>query len=273
MLGLSNMAPYDFWLEEEGQRGFHSTFFVLPEHLQQPTAHDHYYRYADAVRCAGEAMTFAEATRRIAQQGWEIGLHGSYASALDEEILRREKAALEAMLEQPVASVRQHFLRFNIDVTPRAQAGAGFTADSTLGYSQTIGCRAGIAFPFYWAEAPELLEAPLIIHDVGLLRNSRERGHLDQALARARALIEQTAEVGGVATLSWHTHPESTGAQAVYQALLQTIAELDGWGCSLEELNVWWRNRRELLRESGVIGCNPRGPQVSGQDISVTRAA
>ena len=249
LVGCSDTAPYDFYLEEEGKRGFHSTFFVLPERLQHPTVYDHFYRYSDHVRLLGARMTFAKASQQAHALGWEIGLHGSYASAYDARILSAEKADLEAMLGQPVTAVRQHFLRFNAEITPRVQADVGFTVDATLGYSRTIGCRAGLAFPYCWPEQ-DLLEIPLIIQDVGLLRNSEHRGDLCQAIARVKALITRIAQIGGMVTLSWHTHPDSPGAHACYRALLDLISNLGGWGCTAGELNAWWRQRRAALRLS-----------------------
>jgi len=249
LVGAGNRAPYDFWLEEEDRRGFHSTFYILPERLEQCTPHDHYYRYRDRVMHAGRNVSFAEATRKAHDLGWEIGLHGSYLSAFNETILRSEKDQVENMLGHPVFSVRQHFLRFNVDVTPGIQARAGFMADSTLGYGNTIGCRAGMAFPYFWPEM-DLLEIPLIIHDIALLRNSPRPHDLPSAIVRAEALIRRIAEVGGVVTLSWHTHPDSPGAHVCYRALLDTISNLNGWGCSSAELNAWWRRRRAALKSA-----------------------
>ncbi|MHB0937008.1 MAG: polysaccharide deacetylase family protein [Armatimonadota bacterium] len=245
LAGTNDRNTYDFWLEEEGRRGFHSTFFVLPEQLEHPNVHDLFYRYDDMIVMNGTRVTFAEASRRMVGLGWEIGLHGSYNSAYDARILRAEKKQVEAMIGQPVTSIRQHYLRFHIDVTPRVHHHAGFQVDSTLGYSKIIGCRAGLAFPFFWPEM-DLLQIPLIIQDVGLLRN-RPHGKLQQATARAEALIRRIAEVGGVVTLGWHTHPESPGAYACYRALLDLISDLNGWGCSAGELNAWWRQRRAAL--------------------------
>lgn len=263
MTGGNNVKPYDFWLEEEGRHGFHSTFFVLPEALEQPTVYDQFYRYNDMIELDGRRMTFGEASREMVKRGWEIGLHGSYTSAYDAAILSTEKAQLEIMLEQPVTAVRQHYLRFHIETTPQVQSRAGFQVDSTLGYSQTIGCRTGMAFPFFWPGL-DLLQVPLIIQDVGLLRNQyggllrnqhegllrsngRHSNTLQQAMARAEVLIRRIAEAGGVVTLSWHTHPDSPGAYPCYRALLDLVSDLNGWGCSLGELNAWWRQRRAAL--------------------------
>jgi len=246
LAGDNDLAPYDYWLDEESRHGFHSTFFILPEQLAQPTVHDHFYHYHDIVLCEGIRMSFASATQQVRKRGWEIGLHGSYDSAFNAQILRAERDQLECMLGQPVSAVRQHFLRFNIDITPHVQQQAGFTVDSTLGYSKTIGCRAGLAFPYFWLEG-DLLEIPLIIQDVGLLRNGKQSRDLSKAIACAEALIVRIAEVGGLVTLSWHTHPDSPGALACYRALLDIISALDGWGCSAGELNDWWRERKEEL--------------------------
>ena len=46
-------------------------------------------------------------------QGREIGLHGSFKTYTDLEILRTEKKRLEKALGHPVFGGRQHFLRFS----------------------------------------------------------------------------------------------------------------------------------------------------------------
>ncbi|MHB9131101.1 MAG: polysaccharide deacetylase family protein [Armatimonadota bacterium] len=247
--GKSDLATFDFWLDEEKRWGFHSTFFVLPESLAQPTTHDHFYYYHDTVVFRGQRMPFTEAIRQVRASGWEIGLHGSYASADDAEILQADKQQVERILGEPVQSTRQHYLRFDADVTPRIQAAAGIRVDSTLGYSTTIGCRSGLAFPYYWPLEQELLEVPLSIQDVGLLRGRHRTQTLDAVTARARALITHIADIGGVVTLSWHTHPESPDAHQCYRALLQTIADLGGWGCSMSELADWWQLRRTMVKQ------------------------
>ncbi|HEY3417156.1 MAG TPA: hypothetical protein VGM23_09760, partial [Armatimonadota bacterium] len=215
-LGYSDPAPFDAWLEEEARFGFHSTFFVLPEHLAVPTLYDHYYRYDDRVHFRGQGMRFQEAARLASEAGWEIGLHGSYSSALDERIFSAEKGQIEAMLGAPILSTRQHFLRYDPAVTPRIHHRAGVEADSTVGYSTAIGCRAGIAFPYFLPMEGDVLEVPLSIQDVGLLRIHGHRLNLDAAIMRAQALIKRIADAGGVVTLSWHTHPESPGAHPCY---------------------------------------------------------
>jgi len=251
-IGGDDRAPFDRYLREEERLGFRSTFLVLPDRLLAPSRHDHWYRYSDRIRYEGRSMAFAAAARRVLKRGADIGVHGSYASAYDAAILAHDRGRVEDMLGAPVVSTRQHYLRFDADVTPRIQAAVGFRIDSTLGWSSTIGARNGLAMPFFWPSF-DLLEAPLIIQDVGLLRGADGGRDLSAAVSEAQAMIERVAETGGAVTLSWHTHPLGK-AYDCYCSLLATVSELGGWGCSLAEMDDWWRARRDRTRPAPTDG-------------------
>jgi hypothetical protein len=91
-----------------------------------------------------------------------------------------------------------------------------------------------------------LLEIPLTIQDVGILKSSNQHD-ISQSLADAKALISQIAKDGGVVTLSWHAHPQSPYAYDFYDNLLHFISDLGGWGCSVSDINSHWRTRRNEL--------------------------
>lgn len=254
-LGPSDRAPFDRYAREEERLGFRSSFLVLPDRLVAPTTHDHWYRHSDVVRYEGRSLTLAEAAKRLAARGFDIGLHGSYASAYDVGILRHDRGRIEEMLEASVVSTRQHFLRFDADVTPAVQAGAGLEIDSTLGYSSTIGCRNGLALPFFWPGL-DLVEMPLVIQDVGLLRGAGSLAERRVAAARAASVVERVAATGGAVSLSWHAHPGDGGYEC-YRGLLEVIERLGGWGCSLAQMNDWWRARRDRARAMPSGGAEP----------------
>jgi peptidoglycan/xylan/chitin deacetylase (PgdA/CDA1 family) len=244
----NDLDPFGWYMAEEEKHGFRSTFFVLTDELRKPTRHDHWYRLTDRVEFAGETIAFADAARLVQEAGWEIGLHGSYSSAEDAAILSAERARLEEAIGIEIASTRQHFLRFDAERTPGVHAAAGLKADSTVGFSTTFGCRVGIALPFFWHDHPDLLEVPITIQDVGLLRGARSSAELEEATARALRLVEFVAERGGAVTLAWHTHPDRS-VLSCYGTLLEKVAELGGWGCSVADVDSWWRRRREQVRK------------------------
>jgi hypothetical protein len=56
--------------------------------------------------------------------------------------------------------------------------------------------------------------------------------------------MDRVAEVGGVLTLLWHNEkrPDSP-AFGCYRAILKEAAARGAWGCSMRELDNWWRGR------------------------------
>ncbi len=113
--------------------------------------------------------------RQLVKDGFEVGLHGSYLSAVDEDIMAKEKAILENVLGQPVTKVRQHWLRYNEKVTPYIH-NKFFEYDSTLGWNDRIGFRSGCASPYrpydHKNHKPfEIIEIPQIIMDFNIYQS------------------------------------------------------------------------------------------------------
>lgn len=72
------------------------------------------------------------------QNGWEIGVHGSYNSFNSLELLKREKADLESIVNHEVIGIRQHYLNLS-ENTWELQRIAGFRYDASFGYLGRIG--------------------------------------------------------------------------------------------------------------------------------------
>jgi peptidoglycan/xylan/chitin deacetylase (PgdA/CDA1 family) len=164
----------------------------------------------DKIVFEGQLCTVAEVIREIDQRGWEIGLHPSWYSFDNADEMKRQKAALVGILGHDVVSVRQHFLHYDIRVTPHIQAEAGFKYDSTLGFNDNVGFRFGTCYPWrlYDLQAERelpLVEVPLVIQDVAML-NPAKGMRLDEKTAfQYIVLIANAVEaVGGVLTLLWH---------------------------------------------------------------------
>src|SRR5439155_19917609 len=123
----------------------------------------------------GERIRVADMMRTLHEEGFDVGLHGSYNSAVVPGRLVQEKQALEQAIGAAVTTTRQHFIHWDVRTTPRLQAEAGFTADSTLGFNRNVGYRTGTSLPVRWldlerGEPFDLLELPLVVHDGALLR-------------------------------------------------------------------------------------------------------
>jgi peptidoglycan/xylan/chitin deacetylase (PgdA/CDA1 family) len=247
--GTDPRWSFERWLRAEDAHGFHSTFFTFPSHVARPHACDANYRYSDPVRFEGRAMRCDAMFRAIADAGWEIGLHGSYHSATDAEILRGEREALERAIERPVVSTRQHYLHYDPARTPAVHEAAGFRADSTQGFNRSIGFRAGTAFPYRcwdWtaSRATSVLEVPQHVMDGALFAPFSLDYDADLAVRHVVQVMDEVERVGGCLTLNFHTdYVDVPTYWTTYERLLAEAARRGAWGCSVGELLDWWTTR------------------------------
>jgi hypothetical protein len=249
---------FDRWADEESRRGFRSSFYFCPPAPTTRHEYDALYTFEDAVQFDGHRMSVAQLTRTLIERGFEVGLHGGYLSHTHPGELSRQKKQIEDASGREAMGVRQHFLRFDIRATWAAQQRAGFRYDSTLGYNETPGFRAGIAAPYHpWDDARrapmELLELPLTAMDGALFRSL----HLDAdaAAARVREHLERVESEGGLAVLLWHPNAAAEaqfpGWWRAYLATLDHLAARGAWVTSAGEIASWWRERERRLEIRG----------------------
>ncbi len=248
---------FDRWVTEEERHGFRSSFYFVPPDPSEAHEYDPTYGFGDPVMFEGRRTNVKSMMRRMSQRGFDVGLHGSYLSHRDGDELARQKRSIEACTGHPVAGNRQHFLRFDIRETWTAQERAGFGYDTTLGYNEEVGFRAGIAAPFRpWdperRAARALIEVPLSVMDGALFRSLE----LDapRAIARVREHLEHVEQVGGLAVLLWHPNAAAEelhpGWWACYAATLEWLAARGAWVTGAAGIAAWWTEREVRQRGS-----------------------
>jgi peptidoglycan/xylan/chitin deacetylase (PgdA/CDA1 family) len=225
---------FDALLSAERERDASSTFFVLAGYGDP---HD------------GPAPETYERLRprlveTILAGGGEIGLHGSYLAARDGELLGREAATLRE-LGAEVDGQRYHYLRVDPHANLAPLPALGLRYDSSLGFSDAPGFRAGIAQPFrpwdFEADRPlDLVEIPLAAMDV-TLGESRYLGlSAKQAERPLLELLDRAAEQGGGFAILWHTdrfdRATAQGWDALYFRVLDAVRERSGVCLSAGEL-------------------------------------
>jgi hypothetical protein len=221
-------------LERERSRSASSTFFLLAAH------HD---------RRDGPSPEVYDRLRprlveTISALGGEIGLHGSYLAAENPTLLESEGRVL-AELGADVKGQRYHYLRVDPHVNLAQLPRLGFRYDTTLGFPDAYGFRAGIAHPFRpWdveADRPlDLVEIPLAVMDVTLAEERYLGLPLRAAEERLTALLDWAAEHGGGFSVLWHTDRfdpgTSHGWDELYFRLLEAAEERGGVCLSAGEL-------------------------------------
>ena len=137
----------------------------------------------------------------------EIGIHPGYYSYTSAKTLALEISRLSAVLDKPVTSSRQHFLRVRIPETYTLLVEQRIQEDYSMGYAETTGFRMGTARQTPWFnlrtnEISGLLLQPFCYMDGTL--NEYLKLSPEQAIEEVRKLKRVVKEFGGTFSFIWH---------------------------------------------------------------------
>lgn len=198
--GFEPKSPYwgfDTVIDIENKYNAKSTFFFLEESAKVQWWNPTSYKIALGRYHVNEPKV-AEMMRYLDANGWEIGLHGSYYSYDNPELLKREKVAIEDVLGHEIMGIRQHYLNWN-EKTWERQKEAGFKYDSTWGFTRAIGYKENKVTPFFPFGDPDFCEIPLVIMDSCFDSESERWDKLEQ-------LIAQAENENGILVINFHTN-------------------------------------------------------------------
>jgi len=180
----------------------------------------------------------------------EVGLHGSPESAFDLDVLKEELANLRSLGFNPTG-YRTHYLHFNYQTSFSILEEAGIKYDSTLGYWENIGFRAGISFPFFPFNIAEnrpfrVLEIPLIVMDTTLYSHKAMNLGFHASRRALRRLIDVAAKYQSHLSLLWHNTSfdpvDYPFWGALYWQTLSYAIKKHGWVTSLHNIYEEWVN-------------------------------
>lgn len=140
------------------------------------------------------------------EKGIEMGAHPGYYTYGSVERLREQFEYVRRAVGNTLIGGRQHYLRWSPETWEQWEE-CGFAYDSTVGYADRIGFRAGTCIPYKpWLLGPareaNLLEIPLTVMDATLSHYMGLR--TEQQLERIMRVVAKCRLVGGVFTLLWH---------------------------------------------------------------------
>jgi hypothetical protein len=184
-------------VQGEKQRGVSASYYFLPRH-----------RHRRDANYTIDAPGVTELLRSMEALGLEVGVHGTY-TCLDTPVgLAEEYDCVRAHGFHPQGG-RQHWLRFTLDRLISGLERSGALYDTSIGWVERIGYRAGACFAFppynFEEERPAtFIEIPLAVMDLSLrfelgsARNGDGYGDVAELLAASRRY-----GWGGVSVL-WH---------------------------------------------------------------------
>jgi hypothetical protein len=163
---------------------------------------------------------------RIQERGHVIGLHPSYDTCNNLELLSKEKDILEQYVGK-VRCGRNHFLRFEVPYTWQIWNDSGMEWDSTMGYAGKNGFRCGVCFEYnvfnvLTREKLNLKEKPLIIMDTTYwVYDNKGEDEIEKDL---KNLISATAKYNGECVVLWHN--SNIEQHKVWDVFVKVLAEV-----------------------------------------------
>lgn len=214
--------PYDTFeelMDLSETKGVKSHFFFL-----------HYGTHENDQNYSWDNPHVAEAIEKITKRGHHVGLHPSYNTFNNLDLLQTEKTEFESKFNKTVSSGRQHYLRFETPTTWQNWEDVGMTWDSTMYYSETLGFRCGTCrdFPVFNVLTKKTLalrELPLTFMDITFFKRI-ENNESEELLTELKSYINTVRKHGGTFIMLWHTNYLNLNVFEKHKAFYMKALEL-----------------------------------------------
>ncbi len=168
--------------------------------------------------------------------GWEIGVHGSYLSYNNIVLLKKEKRTLEDIIGHKIDGIRQHFLNRS-EETWTLQKEAGFLYDSSFGYKKKVGFQDKKYLPFTPSGMTDFKVVPLTIMDSNIMI-------CKNPWKEALRIIDEAEQNHACLVINWHqrvfNNKEFTGFSDLY---IQIIKECQARNGHFYTIGEYLRNK------------------------------
>jgi hypothetical protein len=237
--------PFDWFLQVE--KNLPATYFLIPfkNRAGANVSGTHAARRATKY----DVTDLGEWTKRLEHEGCELGLHGIDAWH-SVELGRVESERISSVTKESAVGIRMHWL-LRDENTYHVLDETGFAYDSTDGYNETIGYRAGTTQVFRPLGTRRLLELPMHIQDGALFYSNRLDLSEPEAWERCGGIIDDAGRFGGVLTCLWHdrSHGPERFWGDFYARLVGKLRTMNVWFGSAGQVVDWFRKRRQVALE------------------------
>ena len=241
---------FEEWMRIENEMGVKSSFYFIPFKD---------VKGIDAAKIREAKYDLDEGLiRRLVEGEWEVGTHGldnwKSVEKGEEELERISK------LTNTKVGTRIHWLLFDEETWKRLDD-AGYYYDTSFGYNEDVGLRAGTLQVYQLEGCKNLLELPLHIQDMGLfskfcwcplnnewIKNPCLNLSEDEAKKRCDEIFDYAKKYGGVVTLLWHqislAVPHNRGE--FYRYLVEKGLREGAWVTRAVDVVDWFKMRRNV---------------------------
>jgi hypothetical protein len=237
--------PFPWYLDVE--KGLGATYYLIP--FKRRAGDKVSAKHAERRASAYDVSDVSDWVCRLQRAGCEVGVHGIDAWHSVEKGTE-ERQRVDSVSGNSAAGIRMHWLLSDAD-TIRVLEEAGYDYDSTVGYNETPGYRAGTSQVYQPIGAKRLLELPMHIQDGALFFPQRLDLPDTSAWDLCARFIHHARTHGGVLTTIWHdrSHGPERFWGDFYKRLVGELKTQDVWFGTGSEVVQWFRARRSVTFE------------------------
>lgn len=219
-LSLDDSQTFDYLMDISEKNNLTSYFYFIPGESGEKD-----FRYSVSSKPSKDLIT------KINKRGHVVGIHPSYRSKEQKEYFNTEVNRLNALSSKTITEGRHHYLRMNYPETMDYWEDNQLKTDSSLGFIDHAGFRAGMCFeyPVYnlnKRQKMNLIQRPLITMEVALNRNNTSYEEFKKEI---KGLVKTTRKHQGNFVFLWHNnninHPAWIKLGKHYEEIIQIIAE------------------------------------------------
>ena len=233
---------FDRYMEIERAMDARSTFFLIP--FKNRVGEKVSGKISQRRASKYDITDIPDVVRKLIDHGFEVGVHG-IDSWHNTKAACKEKARIADISGKKDVGIRMHWLCFDKNTFQTLEE-AEFSYDSTFGYNDAVGYRAGTAQAFRPIDVKNILELPLNIQDIALFNPKHMSLNKYEAWKRCQDLIEKASSNGGILTILWHDRSLSPERlyEDFYIKLLNELKNKKVWFATAMEACNWFNNRR-----------------------------
>jgi len=229
-------------MEIEEKYGVRSTFFFLNESKKLKFLDPSTYKLSLG-NYDINSPEIVGIIKELDNNGWEIGVHGSYDSYKNKELLVKEKIELERIMGHRVIGIRQHYLNLEIPTTWQFQKEVGFKYDASFGYSRNVGFKENKIIPFRpFGEEDDFLVIPTTIMDGALFYKYPVFSNNWKKISEIFKYAEKN---GSLITILWHQRVfnknEFLGWSKIYEKIIQEGLRRGAWFGACKDVYEWFK--------------------------------
>ncbi len=179
-------------------------FFLIQRNSRHDGRHTH------------NSQPYRKLMKKISDSGIKVGIHPSYTSFRNKEMIRNEKEILEKCIEKPVIASRMHFLKYRLPETFEYLISAGIKEDYTLCPIHHSGFKSFMIRAYSWFDLSSNSETSITIYPTIVMDRSLQQYmklNPEDAILEIRKMIDICKTYNGLFTILFHNDSLSETAE------------------------------------------------------------